>query len=277
MKNMKVKFRMDVKNPNRRSSYTKITDIKSFNNENFQTWLSKNFENVINENLSSFTDDTTVELEYVDLDNKNSYKFVIDFKNDIYEFYMNGEKVESDEFSNIIRDLLAMMDPDPIMDPDSVKEDSNNTKNDDDLLCKYINTSNAVTDNINDVNKSCDTNNHKHENTINTEQESPSLRDIVMSSFDELYNDKDALIEEIKDYILYKVMDNDYMFVSQLNPLTECNMLTDKPIAIVIDVSPLNLGNVTVDFNDKIREYLHTEGFSDIMFSTAFNNLACIF
>ena len=271
MKNMKVKFRMDIKNPNKRNSYTRIADIKSFNDENFQTWLSKNFENVINENVSSFTDDTSVELEYVDLDNKNSYKFIIDFKNDIYEFYMNGEKIESDEFSNIIRDLLAMMYA------DSVEEDSNNTKNDNDLLCKYINTSNTVTDNTNDVNKSCDTNNYKHENTINTEQESPSLRDIVMSSFDELYNDKDALIEEIKDYILYKVMDNEYMFVSQLNPLTECNTSTDKPIAIVIDVSPLNLGNITFDFNDKIREYLRAEGFSDIMFSSAFNNLACIF
>lgn len=254
---MKIRFKVDIKNPGKRSCYTKVTDIESFNSVNFQIWLSKNFENFIKENKDNFTDETEVEIEYTDLDSNNTYKYIVNFKNNLYEFYMNNKKVEIMSLNDLFNCIFGLND-----------------------VIKDLNLNDNLKEDEKCVNESCCSGEPCCDDQMTGQK--VTLKDMVMDEFNDRYVEEcdDAFIETLKDAILFKISNGDFMFVESLNPLIEYrNQSGKKPIGIIINVSNLNFNDVKFDISRPIKEYLIGEGFSDVLFSKNknHNELACIF
>lgn len=252
MRIMKVKFSVDIKNPGKRSCYTKITNIKLFDSENFQIWMNKNFENFIKENKDNFTNESIVEIEYTDLDSNDIYKYIANFKNNLYEFYMNNEKLETMSITELFN-----------------------------FIFNGLNTFNESLDEECAENKEECTNNEPLPEPIYSGQCEPIMRlkDAVMNEFDNRYiSNDDIYIKMLKDAILYKISNKDFSFIGNLSPLIEYNRaLHKKPIGIVIDISSIDFGDANFNIIEPIKEYLNEEGFADAMFNLTRDKLVCVF
>ena len=255
MKNMKVKFKMDIKNPGRRTCYSKITNIESFDTEKFQVWMAKNFENIMKENYNDFTDESVVKLEYIDMDDNNTYTYIVDFNDDSYKFYINGELNETMTLNDLFVSTFNIL---------GLDIDAN------------ANTNTCKTENI-EVEQDVECNNPVDTCAGTCEPiDRTTLRDIVNTSFNNC-KFADDTIEILKDYLVFKITEGDFQFVSQINPIVQYNYkIHDGAVAIIIDLDDIKLTDANISTMDieNLREYVQDEGFKDVAFNSDVSKIA---
>lgn len=252
---MNVKFKMDIKNPGKRTSYTKIANIDSFDAEKFQMWMSKNFENIMKENYNDFTNESVVKLEYIDMDDNTTYTYVVDFNDDSYKFYINGELNETMTLNDLFVSTLNML---------GLNVDENPNTN----ACKTENT--EVEQNV-ECNNPADTCADTCDPVEHT-----TLRDIVNMSFNNC-EIADDTVEILKDHLVFKITEGDFQFVSQINPIVQYNYkIHEGAVAIIIDLDDIKLTDADISITDleNLREYVQNEGFKDIAFNSDFSKIA---